>query len=440
MDHHDAGRELAGVGVHAGVVVEIAVGGLEVDPRRDPPAADREEREADRAVGAGQLEQPADEDPALVPAGGRREEAGRAPAPLVEVDERLEVADGIGRVVEADLADRLGPADLAPDLVALLLAERREVAVEVDAVRQRHDRAHVLALDVERPALADLPGTERRAERVGRRVAAAEAAEVDDVPGRGVGVGEVRDDGRRRVRQVRRCREDRRVVGVVRGAEEDRRGVGGHGRQVGVGVAAEARPGVGVVRLDLVPVHERHDRDRRRAAVGRRVGVDQGERLVMGVGAVAVPPRALERPAGERCRPRVRGREAVPGRGREGLQRAPLGAKSRTGRRIGNAVDIVAGRTGRLHVEGDGGHARTIAPDALGWLRPQRRRRTGPGRQAEAAGATGGAGTASAGGARRDRQTTSAATSTAPSVAANGTGTATTNPASSVVAGIASDV
>ena len=94
-------------------------------------------------------------------------------------------ASGSADVVEADLADRLGPADLAPDLVALLLAEGREVVVH----RRRRpgsvdDRADVLALDVERPALGDLARAERGGQRVGGRVAAAQPAQVDDVPRR----------------------------------------------------------------------------------------------------------------------------------------------------------------------------------------------------------------------------------------------------------------
>ena len=57
-DHQDARRQVARVGVDAGVVVEVAVGGLEVDAGRDPPAADRQEREAERPVRPEQLEQP----------------------------------------------------------------------------------------------------------------------------------------------------------------------------------------------------------------------------------------------------------------------------------------------------------------------------------------------------------------------------------------------
>ena len=57
---------------------------------------------------------------------------------------------------------------------------------------QRHDRADVLALDVERPALGHLARPERGGERVGGRVAAAQAAQVDDVPRAPVGDGSAR--------------------------------------------------------------------------------------------------------------------------------------------------------------------------------------------------------------------------------------------------------
>ena len=70
----DARRQVARVGVDAGVVVEVAVGGLEVEAGRDPPAADRQERQPQRTVAAEQLEQAAHEDPALVAA---RASAGR---------------------------------------------------------------------------------------------------------------------------------------------------------------------------------------------------------------------------------------------------------------------------------------------------------------------------------------------------------------------------
>ena len=132
-------------------------------------------------------------------------------------------ASGSVGVVEADLADGLGPADLAPDLVAVLLAERREVGVHVGPDRERDHRADVLALDVERPALGHLARPEGGGQGVRGRVAAAQPTEVDDVPrapfrGFGEVAGQRVGDGR----QVGGRRQDRGVVGVVRGAEEDR--------------------------------------------------------------------------------------------------------------------------------------------------------------------------------------------------------------------------
>src|SRR3712207_7400914 len=50
----------------------------------------------------------------------------------------------------------LRPPNLAPDLVARLLAQRREVVVHRPGLGQRRDRTHVLALEVQRPACLDL--------------------------------------------------------------------------------------------------------------------------------------------------------------------------------------------------------------------------------------------------------------------------------------------
>ncbi len=127
-------------------------------------------------------------------------------------------------IVEPDLADRLGAAHLAPDLVTLLLVEGRQVSVEVRAGGERHDRADVLAVDVEDPALGHLARPEGRGQRVRRRVAAAQPAQVDDVPRMlGARFGEVGGDRVADGRQVVRGSQDRGVVGVVRGAEEARR-------------------------------------------------------------------------------------------------------------------------------------------------------------------------------------------------------------------------
>ena len=352
---HDAGRELPRVGVDAGVVVQVAVGGLEVDPGRDPPAADGQERQADRArrrrdsSNSRRMKTRLWSPPAV---GGK---SPRRPSALVEVDEGLEVGERVGRVVEADLADGLGPADLAPDLVALLLAERREVAVEVDALGQRDDRADVLALDVERPALGDLAGTERRGERVSRRVAAAQAAQVDDVPGSAaVGVGEVR---RRRPRPRPAGRP------VPRGSSRSRRDTrrrrrspsasGGHGRQVGVGrrggssCGSSASAGSTSWRCMSGTIAtgtrgRRPARRRRRRRASRR-GRWRRRR----------PTTRDGRPSRERRRPRVRGREAVPGRGREGVERARARRASRgraaaSGTRSTSSPAGQAGSTSRV--------------------------------------------------------------------------------------------
>ena len=276
-----------------------------MDAGRDPPAADGQERQP-RALGAGQLEQPPEEDPALRPARRVGEEAGRSPLLLVQVDERVEIGERVADVLQADLTDRLGPADLAPDLVALLLAERREVVVHRGADRQVDDRADVLALHVERPALGDLARPERR--RPGRRPrdhrSAAGGGRSRPRVGRPRVVREMVDERGGDRREVRRRAQDRGVVGVVRGPEEDR----GRGRldrrELGARLVAHRRVGQRVARLDLVAVHERDDRDRLAAGP---VGADD-ERLLVGVVAVRVPPGALEGPAGERAWPTASGR------------------------------------------------------------------------------------------------------------------------------------
>jgi hypothetical protein len=98
-----------------------------------------------------------------------------------------------------------------------------------------------------------------------------------------------------------------------------------------------AHPGVEdrVVRLHLVAVHERHDRDRRRVVRRRVVHDDQG--LVVRVRAVGVPPGPLDGPARERGGPGVRGGQRVPGRLRDGVEGAADGAERLMGRRAGLA-------------------------------------------------------------------------------------------------------
>ena len=121
-------------------------------------------------------------------------------------------ASGSAESLEPDLAGGLGPPDLAPDLVALLLAERREVAVDVDARRAGSTTGQTSSrstLSVQ--PFADLARAERGGERVAGGVAAAQAAQVDDVPRcrasrarevGGDGVGDGRQVGRARVRIV----------------------------------------------------------------------------------------------------------------------------------------------------------------------------------------------------------------------------------------------
>jgi hypothetical protein len=185
-------------------------------------------------------------------------------------------------VIEGEPARRLGPADLAPDLVALLLAQRREEVVHRAPGRERDDGADVLLLDVHRPAAGGLAAPERAGERIGRRVAAAEAAEIHGVPRMGVArvatVGQVVGDGVGHRGEIGRGREQRRVVGVVRGAEEHGRRVRRDLRERRAVRAAHLGPQLHVAGLHLVAVHQRRDGDRIR--VVRPVRRDEGERLL----------------------------------------------------------------------------------------------------------------------------------------------------------------
>ena len=101
----------------------------------------------------------------------------------MQLDEDRQVGKGIGRLPEGDLAGRLGAPDLPSDLVALLLGERIQKALEVDALRQRQDRADVLALDVEGPVAGCFAPPEGNRQPVGHGVTAAKPAQVHDVPG-----------------------------------------------------------------------------------------------------------------------------------------------------------------------------------------------------------------------------------------------------------------
>src|ERR671912_2591253 len=100
----------------------------------------------------------------------------------MQVDEAVDVAERVGRLVEHDLPDGLRPANLAPYLVTVLLPERREVRLHVGPHRQRDDGRDILAFDVERPALGHLARPERGREGIGGPVTAAQSTQVDDVP------------------------------------------------------------------------------------------------------------------------------------------------------------------------------------------------------------------------------------------------------------------
>src|SRR5262245_60567653 len=153
VHEQDAGREIARVGVDAGVVEEIAVVVLEVDARGDPSLADPQGAEADRAIIAVELEHPPNQDAALPAARRVGKEPVDAPALLVQVDEGVEVPSRRGLRYDTDWADTSRPSDFAADLVACLLAEPVEECLDVDADGQRDDRTDVLALDVDPPAL-----------------------------------------------------------------------------------------------------------------------------------------------------------------------------------------------------------------------------------------------------------------------------------------------
>ena len=157
-----------------------------------------------------------------------------------------------------------------------------------------------------------------------------------DVPFASLAADEVVRDRVGDGRQVRRGAQDRRVVGVVRGAEEDR----GRGRrdrgQIGVRAVTQGRVDERIARLDLVPVHERHDPD----DLARRVASNDDERLLVGVRAVRVPPRSMEGPVGERRRPRSRGAQARP-RSRRGMV-----SRSRRSARSGPAPAAAVSRVG----------------------------------------------------------------------------------------------
>ena len=126
---------------------------------------------------------------------------------------------------------------------------------------------------------------------------------------------------------------------MVRRPEEDaRRGVGDR-QQYAAGLVADRGPGRHVAGLQLVAVHQRHDAHdacrpvgcggRRRHLWCRLVHHD--ECLVVGGGAVRVPPCLLDAVSRERSRPRRGVGEGVPSRFRDLAERAAHGHKAGAG-------------------------------------------------------------------------------------------------------------
>ena len=127
--------------------------------------------------------------------------------------------------------------------------------------------------------------------------------------------------------------QQRGVVGVVRGAEEHGLGVGRDGRQRRAVLVPDARAPRAVAGLHLVTVHQRDDAHGLRAGCGPGRDHDQG--LLVGVRAVAVPPRPMHGPARERGRPGVRVDEGVPLGRFDRVERATLGPQRGKGHRRG---------------------------------------------------------------------------------------------------------
>ena len=345
---------------------------LEVDAGRDPPAADRQERQPERAVGAVELEQA----PERRPGSGRRPGCrgrGRRRAHFFWCRSMKASRSASG---SAESSRRISPTASARRTLRRIswrsfLPSVDEVGLHVGPDREGHDRADVLALDVERPALGHLARPEGRGQRVGRRVAAAQPPQVDDVPRAPVGgLGEIAGERVGDGRQVRGRGQDRRVVGVVRGAEEDRGGGRRDRRQLGrrrrgaSWCGAAASPGSTSWRCISGTM-----RDRVRA--GRRSDGTRTSVSSWALAAVRIPPRALEGPAGERGRPRVLRARGHP-TSRAGCRRS---SGARRARRVGAGAAVAsrsAVRTGRLRVKRQGSHARMLHrnPD---WLRRQPR-------------------------------------------------------------------
>ena len=274
-----------------------------------------------------------------------------------------------------DRPGRLRAAELAPDLVALLLAEGGEVGHR-DPGRtggEGDDRADVLALEVERPAGPHLAPAEGRGEGVGGRVAAAETPEVDDVPrlgcsgsgrpGRRVGRQRLGDRG-----QVGRGGEDRRVVGVV--GRPRRRPPWPSGGPASVRSRAwrQGRVDGRRRRLDLVAVHERDDADRVGARGLRGAG---RRRRASGRGRWRRrrPTRRGGTPSARTASPMDCGREAsqVPGdRADRAARRAIAG-----GAGVGAAVRTWSPDRQARH-RGRRGHVPEDSTGSARWLRAQR--------------------------------------------------------------------
>ena len=99
-DHDDPRRQVACVRIDTCVVVQERVAVVDVDARGDPASPDRENAQLHRTIRPELLEEAADRRPgsAAPPARGR-EEAGRAPLRLVEIDERIEVGERIEQLL-----------------------------------------------------------------------------------------------------------------------------------------------------------------------------------------------------------------------------------------------------------------------------------------------------------------------------------------------------
>src|SRR3990170_6745421 len=139
----DARREVARLGVHAGVVEEALDAVVEADGGEDDPTPDLEAPQlqaAPFALGGLELGESMHEALAAGSALGGREEPRGAPTGLVEVDEGLDHL--WSRLDDSELvrAGGLGAPDLAPDLVARLLVQGVEVGLPVACGRERQDR------------------------------------------------------------------------------------------------------------------------------------------------------------------------------------------------------------------------------------------------------------------------------------------------------------